>query len=104
MATCRAIRSRACSTGSISRAQTGVSSLFMGAVPRAGHQDIICCAAVAEDGSFMVTASDDKTARVWDLDTGACAAVLPHSAPLTVRSDPDPDPTRPRPDAPQLWP
>ena len=43
----------------------------------------MCCAAVAADGSFVVTASDDRTARVWDLDTGACAAVLPHLAPLT---------------------
>ena len=39
---------------------------------------------MAEDGSFVVTASDDKTARIWELDTGACAGVLPHIAPLTV--------------------
>ena len=31
-----------------------------------------------------MTASDDKTARIWELDTGACAGVLPHTAPLTV--------------------
>ena len=47
-------------------------------------RDIVSCAAVAEDGSFVVTASDDKTARIWELDTGACAGVLPHIAPLTV--------------------
>ena len=67
---------------------------------RAGHEDIISCAAVADDGSFVVTASDDKTARVWDLDTGACAGVLPHSAPLTVRSWPD---ASTDPDGAQRW-
>jgi serine/threonine protein kinase len=41
-----------------------------------GHGDIVFSAAYSPDGSRIVTASDDKTARVWDARTGAQLAVL----------------------------
>jgi WD40 repeat protein len=32
--------------------------------------------AIHADGRRLVTGSDDKTVRVWDLDTGACLRTL----------------------------
>ena len=49
----------------------------------AGHTDNVSCAAISADSRTLVTASDDTTARVWDLGTGVCRAVLPHLAPPT---------------------
>jgi WD40 repeat protein len=40
-------------------------------------------AAFSPDGTRVVTASDDKTARVWDATTGKLVAVLRgHTAPI----------------------
>jgi eukaryotic-like serine/threonine-protein kinase len=41
-----------------------------------GHGDRVFSAAYAPDGSTVVTASADKTARIWDARTGAEIAVL----------------------------
>jgi WD40 repeat protein len=41
-----------------------------------GHEDFIRHAAFSPDGTRIVTASDDKTARVWDARTGIELAVL----------------------------
>ena len=41
------------------------------------HQDQVCCAAFSPDGTRVVTASADNTARVWDAATGR-----PHTNPL----------------------
>ena len=41
-----------------------------------GHQGPINDAAFSADGSRVVTASDDNTARVWDAKTGALVAKL----------------------------
>lgn len=54
-------------------------------LPPTGHTDSVSSAAVSVDGRTLLTASDDATARAWDLTTGACTAVLPHlSAPVSV--------------------
>jgi WD40 repeat protein len=42
----------------------------------AGHSDRVAAVAVAPDGSFLATVSDDLTARVWDAATGRERAVL----------------------------
>jgi WD40 repeat protein len=42
-----------------------------------GHGEIVFSAAYSPDGSHIVTASRDKTARIWDGRTGAQLLVLP---------------------------
>eukprot|EP01043_Picozoa_sp_COSAG02_P112080 COSAG02_NODE_48263_length_335_cov_0.652542_1_plen_111_part_11 len=50
-----------------------------------GHTGWVSSASFSPDGQHIVTASDDKTARVWDAQTGACKQVLEgHTG--TVRS------------------
>jgi len=41
-----------------------------------GHGDYVNCAAYSPDGTRIVTASSDKTVRIWDADTGAQLTVL----------------------------
>ncbi len=41
-----------------------------------GHTDRVFGAAFSPDGTRIVTASLDKTARIWDARTGAQLAVL----------------------------
>jgi WD40 repeat protein len=41
-----------------------------------GHKDTVQSAAFSRDGTRVVTASHDKTARVWDAATGRELAVL----------------------------
>ena len=41
-----------------------------------GHAGFVTSAAYSPDGTRIVTASDDKTARIWDARTGAQLAVL----------------------------
>ena len=41
-----------------------------------GHDDAVWSAAFSPDGARVVTASADKTARVWDAATGKAIAVL----------------------------
>ena len=39
-----------------------------------GHSAGVCGVAVTPDGKRAVSASDDETLKVWDLDTGRSAA------------------------------
>ena len=41
-----------------------------------GHDDYVNCVGFSPDGAQILTASADKTARIWDAATGAQIAVL----------------------------
>lgn len=45
-----------------------------------GHSDIVVALDVSADGSQIITASKDMTARVWDSDTLKCIAVTQNTA------------------------
>lgn len=45
-----------------------------GAETTPGHEANILC--LARDGSRLITGSIDKTARIWNLETGACEQIL----------------------------
>jgi WD40 repeat protein len=48
-----------------------------------GHSDAVHSAAFSPDGRRIVTGSDDRTARVWDVQTGEQIAILrDHTAPV----------------------
>ncbi len=41
------------------------------------HLDVVWCVAVDSTGKQLVTSSRDRTARLWNLDTGDCVRVTP---------------------------
>jgi WD40 repeat protein len=41
-----------------------------------GHKGWVNSVAVSPDGMWAVSGSDDKTVKIWDLETGACRATL----------------------------
>jgi len=55
-----------------------------------GHSDLVYSAAYSADGTRIVTASVDNTARVWDAQTGEQLAILPHESDVnSARFSPD---------------
>jgi serine/threonine protein kinase len=59
-----------------------------------GHGDAVYSAAYSPDGSRIVTASIDKTARIWDARTGAELAVLSGHASVVYSAAYSPDGSR----------
>jgi eukaryotic-like serine/threonine-protein kinase len=59
-----------------------------------GHQDIVYFAAYSPDGTRVVTASRDHTARIWDARTGAPLAVLSGHTDIVYCAAYSPDGTR----------
>jgi WD40 repeat protein len=59
-----------------------------------GHGDYVNSAAYSPDGTRIVTASNDKTARVWDARTGAQLAVLSGHGDRVYSAAYSPDGTR----------
>ncbi len=41
-----------------------------------GHTDVIYCIVFCPELSMVITGSDDKTPRVWNVATGECVHVL----------------------------
>ena len=46
-----------------------------------GHSDVVRSVAYSPDGGQLLSGSDDKTVRVWDMATGQCTATLQVSMP-----------------------
>ena len=59
-----------------------------------GHGDLVNSAAYSPDGTRIVTASFDKTARIWDARTGAQLAVLSGHGDVVTSAAYSPDGTR----------
>ncbi len=55
--------------GVVTRIEQGVATLIP-ATGRISHEDIVWSAAFSPDGTRIVTASEDKTARLWNVTTG----------------------------------
>ena len=41
-----------------------------------GHDHYVSCLCLTPDGRRVISGSDDKTIRIWDLDTGECLRIL----------------------------
>jgi len=55
-----------------------------------GHDEPLRAVAISGDGSLVATTSNDRTLRLWNLQTGALAILRGHSAePLSVAFDAD---------------
>lgn len=46
----------------------------------AGHSDGVTGAAISDDSRLAATLAYDSTARLWDMESGACLGVMPHGA------------------------
>jgi WD40 repeat protein len=48
-----------------------------------GHSDLVRSVALAADGRLVLSGSNDRSVRLWDLDTGRCVRIMhDHSAPV----------------------
>src|SRR6185503_6035023 len=48
----------------------------------AGHSDAVTTVAFTQDGTHVITTSNDKTVGVWDARTGSQTASLKHQRPV----------------------
>jgi RNA polymerase sigma factor (sigma-70 family) len=65
-------------------ASTGIERHRLG-----GHQDAILSIVFSRDGKTLITSSDDKSIRFWDVGTGKQVRRLDHSTPVRITLSPD---------------
>ena len=72
--------------GWVTASHDGTARLWLGwdasspEVEFVGHTALVYSVCPSPDGSSLVTGSEDGTAKVWDVSTGACTATLQHPA------------------------
>ena len=49
-----------------------------------GHEGLVHAVAAAPDGAWLATANADRTVRIWDATSGACAAVMRVDSPVSA--------------------
>lgn len=55
-----------------------------------GHQNSVRDLAFSNDNRFLASASSDKTARIWNVETGETVKILETKTPITVNYSPQP--------------
>lgn len=54
-----------------------------------GHTDTITAMTISSDGKFLITASDDNTAKLWEISTGIILRTFKSNSPIkTLAADP----------------
>jgi WD40 repeat protein len=69
---------------SIARMTTTRESTWKQSIILEGHTSKVNCLALSSDSRWIVSCSDDCTARVWDISSGEPGTIFVHKSPITA--------------------